>query len=56
MWKCVINPKVVLLPLGCYQCSKCHKRVIAFSESEQEQQPSISNYLYCPYCGEKHVI
>ena len=57
MWICTIEPNTVLLPLGVYECNKCGKAVIAFSENVQyEKQPSIANYFYCPYCGEKHLI
>ena len=53
-WKCVYEPKMVLLYLGSYECPNCNNRVIAFGLDEQkETQPSIVNYYYCPYCGIK---
>ncbi len=55
MWICKIEPNVALLKLGVYECSNCHKTLIALSEDEANtKQPSISNYIFCPYCGKEH--
>lgn len=55
MWKCVSKPNSVILILGAYECSFCHKAVVAFAESEAKtKNPSILNFKYCPYCGAIH--
>lgn len=52
-WICIQQPQDALLPLGVYKCPHCKKAVIVISEKEENAQPRISNYSYCPYCGEK---
>lgn len=52
-WICVQMPIEVLLPLGLYECPYCKKIVIVLSEKEENSQPRISNYSFCPFCGTK---
>ena len=51
IWNFVTKPGATILKLVVYECKNCHMRVIAFDEYDNNHQPSIRNYKYCPYCG-----
>ena len=53
-WICIQQPQDALLPLGVYKCPYCKKSVIVLPEKEENAQPRISNYSYCPHCGTKN--
>lgn len=52
-WICLVKPDLALLKVGAFQCPHCKRVVIAFSSDDNEKQPNIKNYSFCPHCGKK---
>lgn len=51
-WIRKTETKDIFLPLAAFECPKCNHVVIAFDENANNNiQPRIKNYKYCPYCG-----